>query len=76
MAIEDIRKMLESDRATFDERVQSVRAQTFPKKAQQASMFLGVQEDCFTKGNITAAVGDHDSGHHSSRLVGCSDVRR
>ena len=56
VAIEDLRKMLDSDRATFDERVQSVVVKSFSsKKVQQAFMF-SVLKTVFTKGNITAAV--------------------
>ncbi len=56
VAIEDIRKMLESDRATFDERVQSVMLKSFNSKEVQHSFMLSVFKALFTKGNVTAAV--------------------
>jgi len=56
VAIEDIRKMLESDRATFDQRVQAVVVKSFSSKEVQQAFMFSVLKTVFTKGNITAAV--------------------
>ena len=57
VAIEDIRKMLESDRATFDQRVQAVVVKSFSSKEVQQAFMLSFMKTVFTKKNIATVVG-------------------
>lgn len=57
VAIEDIRKMLESDRATFDARVQAQVVKAFAAPEVQQAFVVSFAKTVFTKKNIATVVG-------------------